>query len=485
MNRAIIVEEGLISEIQDNLDLLVDDWKREGADEVILSTHPGGVNGDPSAIRTQLQDIPDLEGAFLIGELPVVRIEMEGAPGWFATDYYFMELAGDWEVEEGNYVSCEAYQAPGIFVGRLVVGEMTGMFLSPRPTVPELYNHYLDKLHAYRISASQWNVWVGGRREAALPPGARNGFKAALVNNWGADTEAIAEWLEIAYPQENISVYEDVTRDEYEDIFRNNSFDYLAFRSHSDPGGHDLAEGTRWNMGDYMLVDPEVNFFELTACGTGSIVWESFEGPIDPNTPGVMRLTSDLVAWNIIFSKPGGMLVLAPSISHAMNHTTEFYKHLHEGGTFGRAFRLWAEYMQSFGDPGGWAFILISGDPFIRFDVPNYNCVIYTSVVGTRLEPRLPILWSWKSKVLMSNALGRMAAWIFDLFNPCLSYITMMSKLIRSANRRLISALINIVELGKAADVKCREEMKKPSEGFPTRLTVWECEKCKKSRQDE
>ena len=50
LNRAIIVEDGLLEGLQENINILIEDWKREGADEVFTFTHPKGVSLNPSIL---------------------------------------------------------------------------------------------------------------------------------------------------------------------------------------------------------------------------------------------------------------------------------------------------------------------------------------------------------------------------------------------------------------------------------------------------
>jgi len=478
------VEDELFDGLQENIDILIDDWKREGADEVFVFTHPKGVNLNPSEIREFLRSVPNLEGVFLIGELPVPRIQMDPQTGtqinWYATDYFFMELEGDWSVSENTLVSYQNLLPPTIFVGRLVIGEDTGqIFIPSKPTILEFYNRYLEKLHLFRFYGSQHSLVIDGKREVISPQVARNNFKVALVNNWGGDVQVIVDWLAHLYARENIVVHEDVNKNEYRNIL-SGSFDYLAFRSHSNPAGHSLEDGTRWNSCDYLTEDPDVNFFELTACDTGGLIWEESSDPYDPSSEKVIKLRSDLLAWNILFAETGGLIVLAPSIGGGMNNVTVFYDKLREGGTFGEAFRLWAEYMNSFGDPKGWAFMLFFGDPFIRFDVPNYDCVIITSLIGTLLESTLPIMRLWRDKVFRSNIWGRLIIRLFYCLSPYLSTMTIKSHLIRSVNRSIITKTLKMLELTplntivKSYVVRKAPRRREPDENVP------DCKTCKK-----
>lgn len=488
MNRIIIIEEELLEGIQENIDILINDWKIEGADEVFVRTHPKGVELNPNGIRTILQSIDNLEGALLIGELPIARIREDSTSiPWFATDYFFMELNETWNDEGENYVSCENYMPPTIFIGRLVVGSMTGYTLGDeKPTEIEFYNQYLEKLHQFRLYARQYSLRIGSDYTSIIYDEARNEFKACLVNNWGADTQVIAEWLTHLYPIENISVYEDVNRDEYWNILSNNKFDFLAFRSHSDGGQHTLEDGTYWNAVEYINVKADVNFFELTACGTGSMVWEQSEDPYDPASPKILKLVSDVLAWNIQFAETGGLIVIAPSISGAMNFTTVMYDNLRNGGTFGRAFRLWCEYMASSEGsyPAGWAFNLFFGDPFIRFDLPNFKCVIYTSLIGTKQEYKLHIMRIWRDIIFNQNKIGRFFVSFFYKTSPFFSKIIVKSRILRKLNRWFFVSILKLFELTpwnrKVKKYIAEKEQAKKQKLATPRLT--ECKICKKGK---
>nr|MDO8115229.1 CFI-box-CTERM domain-containing protein [Candidatus Sigynarchaeota archaeon] len=449
MNRVIIVEEGLLDGIRDNINRLAEAWKNEGADQVSIISHPKGVNLDPSNMRGLLQSVPNLEGALLIGELPVARMALDPLEhadhSWMASDYFFMELEGAWTVDSQNFVSCQEYLPPTIFVGRLVVGEDTGSCLIPnKPSILDFYNRYLEKLIAFRVFASTRTVIVDGKPELVIPPASRNGFKACLVDNWSGDTQMIVDWMSRLYPRGNISSFSNVNKDQYKNILESTPFDYMAFRCHSGPMWHDLDGGTLWNGSDYLLVNDNVNFFELTACDTGSLVWETSSDPLNPASPKILKLVSDLLAWNIQFAIKGGLIVLAPTISMPMNFITVFYDTLVLGGTFGSAFKSWAEYMQSFGDPSAWAFTLIYGDPFIRFGVPNYNCVIYTSLMGTPLEPKISVLQRYRDTILKKRAMGELLVKTYYVLSPFASKMTMRFRPIRSINRAVLSAIITV-----------------------------------------
>lgn len=482
MNRAIIVEEGLLEGLHENLAALVLQWKIEGAEEVVLYTHSKGANLNPNRIRTLLKAIPNLEGAFLIGDLPVARIGDSGS--WYASDYFFMELDGNWSVDENNFVTSDDNLPPSIFIGRLVIGDITGTILIPdKPTILEFYNQYLKKLIAFRNNAIRFSLMYNGRYRGVYRDEARNEFKAVLVNNWGGDTDLIIDWLTHLYPRENISAYEDVDRDEYWSILEGESYDFIAFRCHSAPMLHLLEDNTEWQASEYLMVESNVNFFELTACDTGSFVWESPIDPSDPTSPKELKLISDLLAWNIQFAEKGGLLVLAPSISGGMNNTSVFYDYLHDGGTFGCAFKLWAEYMHSFGTPDGWAYIILFGDPFIHFNIPTYSCVIYIVFVGSIFEHKIKVLRMWRDKVITKKPFGKQLVRLYYRISPIFSKIVIKFNRIKALIRWFILQSLKYLEKtqwNQIVKYHMRIKAKKKIIKIP-RLKPLECKSCKKN----
>ena len=168
-----------------------------------------------------------------------------------------------------------------------------------------------------------------------------------------------------------------------------------------------------------------------------------------------------------------------------MNLTTIFYDNLREGGTFGRAFRLWAEHMQSFGNPAGWAFMLFFGDPFIRFDIPNFECVIYTSLVGTKHEYKLYNKRIWRDKVFNKTTFGRFWVRFFYKTSPFIARLVVKSKTIRKLNRWFFLSILKFLEITpwnrKVKKFILEEERVKEVE--ITIPPIVECETCKKEKK--
>ncbi len=447
MKRVIVVQDNLLPGIQSNLDMLVEDWKNEGAEDVIVLTHPRGVHLNPSTLRGQLEGVENLEGALLLGELPVARMNPSGEQP-FESDYFFMELVGNWDIAEKNVVTSQENLQPTIFVGRVALAPDTGWRDSDRPTEIGFYNRYLEKLHNFRVGSCETTIRIGNFLPFPpvfiyIPPLGRFGFRALLVNNLD-DPGARRRTLEHLYPAENITGYEFVTRDEYASILANDEYDSLWILAHSEPGGQKLANGTTWNPCDYYDAGAKVNFFFFEACHAGAIVWEDLGDTVNP---GMLKPISDTFSANILFAPNHGVIVIAASKPSAFSNVTQFFDKLSDGGTFGGAFMDWMANQILAGRPQGVNCMLLFGDPFISFGAykATYNCIIRTSLVGTAHEKHLATLHHYRDRVLLKSWTGRMVIWAVYSVSALLGDTTQRSKVVRGLVRRVVLAMMALI----------------------------------------
>jgi hypothetical protein len=445
MNRTVVVEESLLGGLQSSLDVLADDWRREGAGDVSILSHPKGVHLNPMDLRNKLTSIDDLEGALLIGELPVALMDDPSyAPAKrYMSEYFFMELKGNWTVSAENVVSSTDNQPPNICIGRVVLGPDTGYQLAAtgnRPTEIEFYRRYLEKLHEFRCLSVA--IEAGPNPAVALPPVNRFGFRAVIVDNVDLSPGIHADRLGHLYPCENIDIHQFANKMEYTDILKS-THDWLLLLAHSDPGGHQLADGDIWNPCDYLSADAKVNFFQFESCSVGSIVWVD---QFDPVNPGILKLVSDPFVSNVLFTPTVGILMIAPSVGGYFGNVTVFYDKLHEGGTVGEAFRYWMAEQIRLGWPDGRNFMVLYGDPFARFGARVSRCIIGISFAGTTLAPRLAAIRKWRDKVFSRSALGRQLIRTYYKTSPYLEDAAAKSALMRTAIRFAVSKILFVLE---------------------------------------
>jgi hypothetical protein len=347
--RAIVIENVILNSLRANLEELMELWRREGAEKIVVFSHPKGAGNSPLPIRRFLRSLDreyDLEGVLLIGELPVAFFEETHASRdiVYTSDYFFMELRGSWNLGNANVVSTPAKIPPNICAGRVFIGEDTGIS-STRPPVTEYYNRSIRKMIDYRIS--------GG----AMRPGS----KAVVVSNLGG-IEAYVNHLSNIYSSSVIDSFDGVSKAEYKTIIETD-YGWILYYGHSDAGGHSMADGTNWNPFDYHEANINIDIFQFESCATGQIAWQTQSDPYDPSSALVAKALSDCFIANILGNANRGVLVLAPSIPGFFDNMDRFYSYLRSKDTFGEAFKKWMKSEIEEDDPH---YMSLYGDPFLQ-----------------------------------------------------------------------------------------------------------------------
>jgi len=149
----VIANSSLAPSIHSSLEQYVSDLQTEGYKTVL---HIMDSEESPSNLRNFLKQKweanNNLEGALLVGDLPIVWFEINkdigGYYSKFPIDLYFMDLNGSWNDsdEDGIYdehLNGEGDTYPEIWIGRLTASPLDG-------DESELINNYFQKNHAYR-----------------------------------------------------------------------------------------------------------------------------------------------------------------------------------------------------------------------------------------------------------------------------------------------------------------------------------------------
>lgn len=234
-----------------------------------------------------------------------------------------------------------------------------------------------------------------------------------------------------------------MTKDEFTQILDADHYDFLWVLAHSTPGGHALAEGERWNACDYYAINAIVNFVQIEGYSAASYVWEDHGDPVNP---GILKLESDPLPSNILFSPSASVLVIALSKSWVFPDPVTFYDKLREGVTFGRAFLHWSVEQATNSWLHGGSNVLVFGDPFIRFGLQYYYCPIYTALEGTLLKPRLFTLRMWRDRVFLRTRIGRLTTRFYYQTGPALAVLAGKSKRFRTIIRWMVSLALRILD---------------------------------------
>lgn len=146
----ILVDESIRDAIQESLNQYKKDLASEGWTYYQQNMTIGGLNAsEVKANLTLFWENHSIEGCVLIGDFPYAEWEKPGQQ--YATDYYYMDLDGNWTDTDGDglydkHTNETGDIAPEIWVGRIMASNVDG-------DEPLLINNYFTKNHAYRTNA--------------------------------------------------------------------------------------------------------------------------------------------------------------------------------------------------------------------------------------------------------------------------------------------------------------------------------------------
>jgi len=312
---------------------------------------PGGAGNSPQPIREYLRGLNArfrLQGVMLIGDLPIAWYAQRHASAdlLYTSDYYFMELEGNWSVGPLNVVSGASKPPPTVAAGRVFIASGTGI-IATRPPVTELYNRFLGKAVAYRRQGESY----------------RQGRKTAVVSNLSY-ANVYAGHLRNLFPAPLPMDQQDGATVAQYRTFVESPYDWLLYYGHSDSGQHQMAGGGSWNPFHYLESAVKVNTFQFESCAVGSFAWRTTADPSDPSSPAVVKAMSDAFVSNILGNTGRGLTVFAPSIPGFFDDMVRFFNFLAGGGTYGDAFRRWMAAEIQENDPH---YMMHFGDPFLSF----------------------------------------------------------------------------------------------------------------------
>lgn len=362
MTRVLVVERGLRNALKPEIDLLVKDWKEEGADKVEVITHPKGCAGSAKDLRRRLQSIEGIEGALLLGDLPVARMVDPEAPNTpYETDYFFMELGARWTATSKNIVSAAEYPPPGILIGRVVLGTDTGYQMADdKPTVTEFYKSYLMKLHLYR--------WLSRLEDVPSEYRSHLQDKALMINDLDSLNGRINQLCHL-YRRRAIEAFDQVGKAMFLELLATRKVEWLWTLAHSGGNAQDLTDGSVINGCDYLSSNMFASFIQLESCSIARFVWED---QWDPVSPGVLKLQSDPFVSNILFAPFLGINVIGASASKYFPDVTRFFDQVKTCPMVGLAFKNWMALQAANDWPDGGRWMLFFGDPFVYRQYPNH-----------------------------------------------------------------------------------------------------------------
>ncbi len=335
---AILTKQAIAPALVSEIDQLMDNLQSEGY--TVLSYEISG--GTPDTLRAflrNLYNLNNLEGALLMGSLPVAWFELyDGGLDVFPCDLYYMDLNGTWldTLNTGN----ERFDGhtgdinPEIYIGRIIpIGLGSDSVL---------IKNYFRKNNAYRhdtllltqralfFDDDDWQYWGP---------------------QWAYD-------LSLLYPDTMNFWDTETTRASVYRTKLDTTQAWVSVFAHSWPGGHQFEyhDGIDtlydyYYSNEYTNQNPPTNFYNFFAC--------SF-----------CRYTEDCGGNRAIFNQTSGIGAIGSTKAGSMLEFSYFYDPLGQGKTLGTAFKDWFTHITYNGVTIGemsWHYgMTLLGDPFLK-----------------------------------------------------------------------------------------------------------------------
>ena len=358
----VMVESNLAERLADALDVFVDDLTLDGH-SVLLEAASGGTAAELKLHLAELHaEDEGLEGALLVGELPMEWFEFfndYGTYGYavFPTDLALMDLDGSWEDTDGNgifdrHTDGAGDAAPELWVGRLIVGSLMDDEV-------DVLEAYFERNHAYR-------------RGEILPDGSSLVY---VDDDWA--------WWAGEYAQEIEQGFPDITEESEEQTTRKDDYiprltqdyDNIAVFVHSSPSEHYFVYRGNYDTMGWSQVpsDTTALFYDLFACSNANIA-ESV------NMGAVYALGTEF-----------GLLALGSTKTGSMLERSAYYGRLGDFEDFGHAFVGWWEAVHPYdvSQRNNWYYGMIQiGDPTLRVGYPTVAADVDAVVIDQpEVEP--------------------------------------------------------------------------------------------------
>ncbi|HBE72967.1 MAG TPA: hypothetical protein DDW31_02575 [candidate division Zixibacteria bacterium] len=345
---AIIVQQSISQALAGHLVQLSDNLGAEGW-AVVVREVSGGTPQDLKSLLCGLNDSAGIDGALLVGSLPVPWFQVEddfysyGYAEW-PCDLYYMDLDGTWldtmsnsggwgPGSDGIFDAHQGAIMPEIFIGRLTP---TGI-----GTDTVLLKSYFQRDNAYR------------RDSIALE-------RRALVfvdDDWEYWGPWWADDVSQLYP-DTMSFFEpNATRATLYRERLDTVQAWVSLFAHSSPSLHQFTYNNGnshdyYNSTEYTSQDPPANFYNFFCCSFGRYTSGGYGG------------------GRSVFSQSHGLGAVASTKTGSMLEFAPFYQSLAQGKSLGRAFSDWWAFIMQDGisfDELCWHYgMTLLGDPFLK-----------------------------------------------------------------------------------------------------------------------
>jgi len=338
----VIFENGLVSAVGS---YLIEQWATDISFNGLCVEVVEVTCSTPEALRDYLAVCHEqgLEGAVLVGDLPVawsmIDNEFIDSSEEFPSDYFFMDLNGNWQDlwfgypsqgipgQDGRYDTWSGELHPEIYIGRILTSNL-GDEVS-------LITSYLNQNHSWRDEGDTEPL-------QAL---------CYVDDDWALYGPDFQQDMQLLYPNTDLINDNEVTSDsDYENIRLPACYSWISSFVHSCPYYHLWYPGM-YPTYNYEVVEiqPPAHFYNLFACSNCRFT------------------TSYYMGGAYVFLNANGLAAVGSTKSGAMLRFSYFYEPMGNDGSIGEGFRDWWYQITSNGFVGyerSWHLgMTLLGDP--------------------------------------------------------------------------------------------------------------------------
>jgi hypothetical protein len=322
----ILMEEGLSDSVGTALlTQWLDDIEADGIGAQIVEIS----YAEPEEIRAFLDSLAGggMQGTLLVGDLPTAwsAVGDDGlrSSEMFPSDYFYMDLDGEWQDlwigypsagnpgQDGFYDTWSGELGPEIWAARIRVDNLSNL-----GDPVEMLQEYLERNHTWRLNGDPEPV-------RAL----------CYVDDdwswWGSQYQAAMELL-----YEDVELFDTdslTSGPDYEENRLPDTYVWISPYVHSGPWVHQWSPGPSTFWDEILPIGPSARFYNLFACSNCRFT--------------TMRYMGGVYA----FATETGLAAVGSTKSGAMLHFDEFYGPLGGNATLGEAYRLWWDFIAADG----------------------------------------------------------------------------------------------------------------------------------------
>ncbi|PIE51330.1 hypothetical protein CSA37_12330 [Candidatus Fermentibacteria bacterium] len=356
----VLMEENM----SDSLDSdIVNQWLADIASEGNTVSLAEITYAEPVEIRTWLQGLhaEGLKGVVFVGDIPApwscIEDNTTRSNETFPSDYFYMDLDGDWQDNWIGYPSQgvsgqdDIYDGwsgdldPEIYTARI----LTSVILLGNEY--ELINNYLERLHQWRIE--------GDPDPHAL---------CYVDDDWAGWGNSYKSAMEYLYDDvELVNQYSATNGTDYRNNRLPSGYTWISPFVHSSPTSHAWSPGPSTTSGHIWTDQPPSRFYNLFACSN-------------------CRFTSNwCMGCTYTFGTASGIAAVGSTKSGSMLKFAYFYSPLGNGSSFGEAYQAWWNHIAQGGlspHEQYWHLgMVILGDPTV---MPSMH------MLGIEEQPAVP-----------------------------------------------------------------------------------------------